>query len=240
MIWGSNLSRRLIELPASPRTASPVPELTSIHSEPKRGPYGSGRYRGNCGGYLIRDLLRYHKPSRVLDPMTGSGTCRDVCEELGIECVSFDLNAGQDAADPASYEGLGTFGFVWLHPPYWRMIRYGDDARCLSRAESLGAFVSGLSRVMQNCRGVLTPNGVMGVLIGGYSERGTYMPLSALTTHAAIGAGLWPSSTEIIRFQHGNTSSKRAYTSSFIPGLHDTCIMLRNQREHETGLIPAA
>lgn len=198
----------LVELPAAPRTASPVPELTSIHSRPERGPYGDSRYRGNCGGHLIRDLLLYHRPARVLDPMTGSGTCRDVCRELGIECVSFDLNAGRDAADPASYAGIGAFDFVWLHPPYWRMIRYGSGARCLSRAESLDAFMGRLGRVMQNCRGVLAPRGVMGVLIGGYSERGAYMPLSALTTLAGIRAGLWPSSTEIIRFQHGNTSSR--------------------------------
>jgi len=236
----SNPSRRLIELPATPKTASPVPELTSIHSEPERGPYGDSRYRGNCGGHLIKDLLRYHQPQRVLDPMTGSGTCRDVCNELGIECVSFDLNAGQDASDPASYEDLGTFDFVWLHPPYWRMIRYGADERCLSQAESLEAFMSRLSRVMMNCQSVLTPSGVIGVLIGGYSERGTYMPLSALTTYAGIQAGLWPSCTEIIRFQHGNTSSRKSYTSSFIPGLHDTCIMFRKQRGHEAGLIPAA
>ena len=45
-------------LPAAPTNTSPVPHLTSIHSEPRRGPYGSSRYRGNCGGYLIRDLIK--------------------------------------------------------------------------------------------------------------------------------------------------------------------------------------
>jgi hypothetical protein len=31
---------------------------------------------------LIRDLLKYYQPRRVLDPMAGSGTCKDVCTEL--------------------------------------------------------------------------------------------------------------------------------------------------------------
>jgi hypothetical protein len=214
----------------APATASPVPGLTSIHSELGRGPYGDAQYRGNCGGYLIRDLLRYYGSRRVLDPMTGSGTCADVCRELGIECVSFDLKAGQDASDPASYEGLGCFDFVWLHPPYWRMIRYGDDPRCMSGAPDLEGFLDQLGRVLELGASVLTDRGVLAVLIGGYSERGRYMPLPALTTRVAIERGLWPAATEIIRFQHGNTSSRRSYASSFIPGLHDTCILLKSDR----------
>lgn len=215
--------QRLVPLPLAPRTASPVLELTSIHSRIGRGPYGNARYRGNCGGYLIRDMLRYFKPSRVLDPMTGSGTCRDVCRELGIECVSYDFYRGQDAASASSYRGIGEFDFVWLHPPYWRMIRYNDDERCLSNAPSLEAFLDGMGRVLEHCGGVLSSSGKIAVLIGGYSERGSYMPLSQLLTMTAIERGFWPSCTEIIRFQHGNTSSRKVYTSSFIPGLHDVC-----------------
>jgi hypothetical protein len=72
---------RYIELPAAPRTGSPIPGLTSIHAARQRGPYGDARYRGNCGGYLMRDLLQYYQPRRVLDPMTGSGTCRETSAE---------------------------------------------------------------------------------------------------------------------------------------------------------------
>lgn len=229
-------SRRLVELPASPETGSPVPELTSIHSHRERGPYGDARYRGNCGGHLIRDLLRYFRARRVLDPMTGGGTCRDVCDELGVRCVSFDLNRGHDAGERGSYQGLGRFDFVWLHPPYWRMIEYNADERCLSQAESLEAFSDGLTRVLENAKSVLRPNGVIAVLIGGYSDRGTYMPLAPVATMAGIRAGLWPACTEIIRFQHGNTSSRKRYRSSFIPGLHDTCIVFKPKTGAEPGL----
>src|SRR5215210_4500027 len=102
-----------IALPGSPTTASPVPGLTSVHATPGRGDYGDAGYRGNCSGLLIRDLLMYCRPRRVLDPMTGGGTCRDVCRELGIECVSKDVRSGFDAADSLSYRGLGEFDFVW-------------------------------------------------------------------------------------------------------------------------------
>ena len=107
-------------LPQAPRNGSPVPWLTSLYHKAYAGPYGDRGYPGNCSGELIKDLLRYYRPKRVLDPMTGSGTCADVCRELGIECLSFDIRQGRDACDPASYEGVGQFDFVWLHPPYWR------------------------------------------------------------------------------------------------------------------------
>lgn len=216
---------KFFELPASPQNASPVPELTSIHAARRRGPYGSAKYRGNCGGYLIRDLLRYYQPKRVLDPMMGSGTCRDVCRELAIPCVSMDVRFGQDAADPNLYEVVGDIDFVWMHPPYWRQIVYNEDPRCLSTAPTLDAFFARLRLVLRHSRSVLTRRGKIAILIGGYSDRGIFQPLPSLTVAAAAKEGLRMAGTEIIRLQYGNTSSKRVYRSSFIPGLHDQCLI---------------
>lgn len=226
---GPRAKRQQVTLPAAPRTGSPVPWLTSIHSTTNRGPWGASSYRGNCGGYLIKDLLEFFRPRSVLDPMTGSGTCRDLCRDLEIPCTSFDLRSGRDAGNPESYADLDPVDFVWLHPPYWRMVRYNADPRCLSSAASLDEFLERLASVLRSCRDVLTPEGQIAVLIGGYhdvEDGNRQIPLPALTTSLAIENGLWPTCTEIIRFQHGNTSSRRAYRSSFIPGLHDVCIVL--------------
>ncbi|MEZ6061103.1 MAG: hypothetical protein R3C19_12125 [Planctomycetaceae bacterium] len=221
---------QLIELPAAPVNASPVPHLTSIHAKRRRGPYGNPGYRGNCGGYLIRDLIQYYGARSVLDPMTGGGTCRDVCRELKIRCHSMDIRHGQDAADPESYANIGDFDFAWLHPPYWKMIQYSQDPGCLSNAPTLNIFLDRMQAVLSNCLNVLRPNGKIAVLLGGFSDRGRYQPLSQLLLVRAIDIGLWPATTEIIRFQHGNTSSKKTYSSSFIPGLHDTCVVLHRRR----------
>ena len=61
-------------LPTAPRNGSPVPWLTSLYHKAYAGPYGNRSYPGNCSGELIKDLLKYFRPQRVLDPMTGSGT----------------------------------------------------------------------------------------------------------------------------------------------------------------------
>ena len=215
--------RRFLPVPSAPKTTSPVPWLTSIHSTVQRGPYGDSRYRGNCGGYLIKDLLNYFQPNRVFDPMTGSGTCRDVCRELGIPCVSRDIRNGFNAVDRHCYDGLKPFDFIWLHPPYWKMIRYNDDPGCLSNATTLSRFVRQLRSVLRNCRNVLAPDGKVAVLMGGFADHGRYIPLSHFTVQAAITERLWPACTEIIRLQHGNRSSRKSYHCSFIPGLHDIC-----------------
>ena len=49
------------------------------------------------------------------------------------------------------------------------------------------------------------------------------------TKRLAFAAGLKQSCTDIIRFSHGASSSTKVYTSSFIPGLHDTCIVFEKQ-----------
>lgn len=227
-------------MPAAPRNSSPVPELTSLHGTRNRGPWGSASYRGNCDGYLISKLLRYFDAKRVLDPMTGSGTCREVCEDLEIEHVAMDVRHGQDAADPKQYQGKGSFDFIWMHPPYWRQIVYSADPRCLSNAPTLGVFGDRLQSVLRNSKSALAPGGKIAVLIGGYSDYGSYQPLPAVTIQRAEQAGLRMACTEIVRLQHGNTSSRKTYRSSFIPGLHDQCLIFecRNPRTLDTDSSP--
>ena len=101
-------------LPLAPVNASPVPHLTSLYHFHRAGDYGDRSYPGNCGGNLIKDLLRYFRSHSVFDPMTGSGTCRDVCNELGIYCYSSDLHQGHDACDASQFP-RGCFQFAWIH-----------------------------------------------------------------------------------------------------------------------------
>lgn len=231
--WKTRVTeRKTALLPMAPKTMSPVPHLTSLHSTAARGPYGRAKYPGNCSGYLIKDLLRYFRPRMVLDPMTGGGTCRDVCEALNIRHVSFDLNDGKDACDPASYLDAPRCDFVWLHPPYWRMIRYSDNPCCLSNAPTLETFQERLRLLINNCLSVLASDGTVAILMGDYFDRQErrQMPVTHFTKQVCLELGLWPICTDIVRFQHNNTSSSKTYSSSFIPGLHDTCLLMKRVR----------
>lgn len=217
-------------LPKAPINGSPVPWLTSLYHKASRGPYGDPRYPGNCSGELIKDLFLYFRPQSVLDPMTGSGTCRDVCDALDIRCTSKDIRSGFDACDSKNYEGIGTFDFCWIHPPYWRMKLYSEDARDMSRAPTLPYFLFRYERLIANTASVLSPGGKLAVLMGDYNDRDLgFVPLTYWTKRLAFQSGLRQTCTDIIRFSHGASSSNKVYRSSFIPGLHDTCMVFERR-----------
>lgn len=219
----------LARLPLAPQTASPVPRLTSLYHFDEAGDSGDRRYPGNCGGALIRDLLLYFDARSVFDPMAGSGTCRDVCRELEIPCDSRDIHDGSDAADPAAIP-TERFDFVWIHPPYWRQKLYAVDARDLSRAPTLDAFLERYAAVIANCAKALTSNGKLAVLMGDYCDREAgFVPLIYHTKRFAFDEGLRQCCTDIIRFSHGASSSRKVYRSSFIPGLHDVCMIFERR-----------
>jgi hypothetical protein len=209
-------------LPRAPITGSPVPHLTSLYHFHRAGDYGDRNWPGNCGGNLIKDLLNYFKPSLVFDPMAGSGTAEDVCQELGIPCLAWDIHQGFDACDPAGFAHPDAFDFIWAHPPYWRMKLYSDDPRDLSRSPTLDDFLRRYGQFIRSCARSLRPGGKLAILMGDYTDREAgFVPLTYHTKRLAFTAGLKQHCTDIIRFSHGASSGKKVYRSSFIPGLHD-------------------
>jgi hypothetical protein len=209
-------------LPMAPVNASPVPHLTSLYHFDRAGEYGDRKWPGNCGGNLIKDLLNYFRPGGIVfDPMSGSGTCRDVCKDLGIPCYAWDIHQDFDACDSSGFPPSEMFEFIWCHPPYWRQKLYADDPRDLSRAPTLDDFLQRYGRFLRNCAGALKPGGKLAVLMGDYSDRQEgFVPLVFYTKLLAFRAGL---RQHIIRFSHGASSSRKVYRSCFIPGLHDVC-----------------
>lgn len=62
--------------------------------------------------------------------------------------------------------------------------------------------------------------------MGDYSDREAgFVPLTHHTKVLAFGLGLRQCATDIIRFSHGASSGRKVYRSSFIPGLHDVCMI---------------
>lgn len=226
----SSALSQIAVLPRAPKNASPNPRLTSLFHWSHRGNYGDPSYPGNCSGVLIRDLLLYFQPETVFDPMTGSGTCRDVCDELGIPCTSKDIRFGFDACNEASYAGIPKSDFIWVHPPYWRQKVYSNDLRDLSTAPNFSYFLHRYRKLIANLANVLAPNGHLAVLMGDYTDREHgFCPLTYWTKRIAFENGLKQSCTDIIRFSHGASSSTKVYRSSFIPGLHDTCMVFQHR-----------
>src|ERR1700689_2894537 len=169
-------------LPLTPCNASPLPYRSSLYHFHRAGEYGDRNYPGNCGGKLIRDLLLFFRSQNVFDPMTGSGTCADVCREMGIPCLSRDIRQGFDATDADCFRSLpagSTFDFVWAHPPYWRQKIYTPDPRDLSRMATLVEFLEHYAAFIRNCESVLSLGGKFAILMGDYCDRKAgFVPLT--------------------------------------------------------------
>jgi hypothetical protein len=218
-------------LPTAPITGSPVPELTSLYHNDVAGPYGDRSYPGNCPGSLIKDVLTFFNSSTVYDPMSGSGTCKDVCQEMGIYCWSGDIHNGFDACDPHFTEA---FEMCWIHPPYWRMKLYHTDPKDLSRESTLEGFLDRYRQLIRSCAQSLMPGGKLAILMGDYHDRDAgYVPLVYHTKRLAFELGLTQTCTDIIRFSHGASSGRKVYRSSFIPGLHDVLTIFTKPSQKE-------
>lgn len=127
---------------------------------------------------------------------------------------------------PCDPQGFGTdeFEFIWAHPPYWRQKLYADDARDLSRTATLDEFLGRYEQFIRNCTQALKSGGRVAILMGDYVDRTEgFISLTYHTKRLAAAAGLRQCCTDIVRFSHGASSSKKVYRTSFIPGLHDIC-----------------
>ena len=70
--------------------------MQSVVSYPDRGPWGNNKYRGNCSGYLIKDIIEQYHLKQLSDYMVGGGTTEDVCRDMGIPGTFMDRNRGFD------------------------------------------------------------------------------------------------------------------------------------------------
>lgn len=195
----------------------------SVVSYPRRGPYGDGKFRGNTSGLLIKDLLLWLKPRKVLDPMAGGCTTRDVCKELGIENVCLDLKDGFNALEMGFKE---EFDFIFLHPPYWNMIKYSDDPRDLSNAPTYRDFLDRLNLLLSLCMKALEKGGYLALLIGDFRKRGVYTCIARDISDPQGSQFI----QEIIKVQHNVRSNSINYNSNFVRIMHEHVLVWRRER----------
>lgn len=194
--------------------------MKSLVSYPERGPYGDAKYPGNTTGYLVRDLLTFYRPRRVLDPMCGSGTTGDVCAELGISYLGLDLKNGFDLLRSPITERVD---FVFWHPPYWNMIRYSADPSDFSNAVSYDEWLEWMRRGFRRLWAALLPGGHLALQIGDLRRKGVYYFLAA-DLFRVLGE---PINSVVIKAQHNMRSDAVAYSGRFIPIVHEYVLIYR-------------
>ena len=150
--------------------------LKSIVQYPDHGPWGDPKFRGNCSGYLLVDLINHFSPASILDPMEGSGTTGDVAFDMGdIPYTGLDLASGFDlvAEKPESQ-----YDFIFWHPPYYKAINYDiPHTNNLSTSTGPGEHINKLKACFDNLIQCLSPQGHLCILYGDFRENGRVLPI---------------------------------------------------------------
>lgn len=205
--------------------------LCSVVSYPNRGPWGNKYYRGNCSGYLVKDLILRFGCQSVFDPAEGSGTVREVVTGINnyrnknIVYEGRDLKTGFDIIkDPMPDR---QFDMVWFHPPYWDVIRYSENTGDLSACKTFEEFEEKLNHSVERLFSAIRTGGILAVLIGDKRKNGHYYPLfRSLLSNPNIGQ----LRSIIIKIQHNCNSDRRAYRSFnpfMIPIKHEYCLIFQ-------------
>jgi len=206
--------------------------LNSILSYPQRGPYGNSRYRGNCSGYIIEDLLSYYKPQNFLECFAGGGTGYDVAQKLGYKnSIHLDLNKRFGEFNILKDELPKGADFVFSHPPYWNIIKYsginnvwGDKPHRddLSHIDNYQNFVNQLNVANKKIYESMVRGGRHALLLGDIRRNGKYYSLiKDIQWFGEIEAHL-------IKIQHNTQSErKKYYNRNFIPIAHEHLLIFK-------------
>jgi hypothetical protein len=206
-------------------------QLCSVVSYPDRGPWGDPRYRGNCSGHLVKDLILRFNCQSVFDPAEGSGTVRDVVSGInkylrqGINYEGRDLNKGWDILSSPLPEKQ--FDLVWYHPPYWDIIHYSDNPKDLSSCRTLEDFEFKLNQSVEKLVQAVKHGGILAILIGDKRKEGNYY---ALFRTLLLNRNIGQLKAIIIKVQH-NCSSDRVFyglrNPFMIPIKHEYCLVFQ-------------
>lgn len=210
----------------------------SILSFPDRGPWGDSKWRGNCSGWLYKDLFERLKPQFFIDPMMGSGTSIEVANELGIEALGLDLHSGFNILRDSILERAGKpADLVVSHPPYGACIVYSgnvwgeahpdDLSRCVDDED----FNQKLQQALLNQREATRGGGVYGTLIGDYRKDGKYH------SYQAEAISRMPSSellAVIIKQQHNVLTNSKQYANMVMPRITHEYLLLWKKKDAPT------
>ena len=206
----------------------------SIMSYPERGNWGDAKWRGNCSGYVYKNLFEQLQPKVFIDPMVGSGTSVEVAREMNIEGFGLDLHSGFNAVRDSILQATGKEAdLVVSHRPYGGMIVYSgqvwgqahpdDLSRCMDDEE----FHTKMQLVLLNQREATKAGGFYGTIIGDWRRDGIY------TSYQAEMIARMPRDelvAVLIKAQHNTMSSTKSYGRMRLPFILHEYILLWQKR----------
>ncbi len=183
-------------------------------------------------------MQRYTKRGEwVLDVFAGSGTTLIEAQRRGRNCLGIELqpNVADRAqrlidAEPNQYgvtckiitddstsadykellqkNGAESVQLVIMHPPYFDIIKFSNDARDLSNAGSVESFIERMGQVVERAAAVLDRGRYLVLVIGDKYVKGEWIPLGFQTMSEIQQRGFLLKSIVVKNFEE--TAGKRS------------------------------
>lgn len=169
-------------------SGKPKMEATTLWDFPTQSygdtPKGNNRYPGVTPAFVIWNLVRrYTNPGDlVVDPMCGSGTTIDVCNEENRRVIGYDIvptrpDIIQNDARKIPLDD-STVDLVFIDSPYGDNIKYNDHPDSIGNISAEDVrFYDDLEQVMKECHRILKPGKVLGWLIGDQWVKKVFTPV---------------------------------------------------------------
>lgn len=158
--------------------------LSSVWDFGNRDNYaGDANFYGNAPTQVVEQcILRLtNKGDLVVDPMAGSGTTIDVCRAHNRSVKAFDLTPTRKKIIENDSRNIPLNDFsadlVFLHPPYWDMVKYSSKDADMSRL-SLNEFLDSVGKVITESQRILKKDKYLCILVGDVVRKGKFIALS--------------------------------------------------------------
>lgn len=143
------------------------------------GEQGSKHYVGATPSYVIWNVLqRYtHPGDSVLDPMCGSGTTLDVCEDTRRHGIGFDLAPFRPDIRQGDARHMplknNVVDCVFLDPPYSTHVEYSDHGKCIGKLDArTPAYYAEMDAVFKEMFRLMKPGAHIAVYVSDSFKKG--------------------------------------------------------------------
>ncbi|PJE67417.1 DNA methylase [Candidatus Shapirobacteria bacterium CG10_big_fil_rev_8_21_14_0_10_40_9] len=197
------LKNKVIQPPLINQDEKPPFETTTLWDYPKQSygktPKGNNRFQGVTPAFIIWNMLqRYTKPGNlVVDPMAGSGTTVDVCEEEERRVIGYDINPQHPKVIKNDSRKIpledNSVDMVFIDSPYGDNVNYSNELADVGKISAEDSrFYEELEKVAREIFRILKPGKVMGWLIGDQWVRKKFTP---------VGFKIYEMLTERVEFE---------------------------------------
>ncbi|MBI2451850.1 DNA methylase [Candidatus Pacearchaeota archaeon] len=145
---------------------------------------GNNKFQGVTPAFIIWNLIQRYTKSKdlVVDPMVGSGTTIDVCEEENRRVMGYDINPQHPKAIKNDARKIpledDSVDMVFIDSPYGNNVNYSNEASDIGKISAEDPkFYEELEKVAVEIYRILKEGKVIGWLIGDQWVKKKFTPV---------------------------------------------------------------